>query len=121
MERRDKPGSHPVKRTVTLIRSEPGKTVQAMEVRDLQRFRKTSDDNSGPQNAKKVTASQQNIPAALLRASKYQSDSKEQQKKEEAVAKWLGCPGLPATTVEDEDLVLMMETVDREADRSREN
>ncbi|KAL7877760.1 hypothetical protein SRHO_G00044030 [Serrasalmus rhombeus] len=77
------------------------------------KLQKTSVDNSGPQNAKKVTASQQNISAALLSASKYKSDTKEQQTKEEAIAKWIGCTGLPVTTAEDEDFVLMMETVDR--------
>lgn len=45
--------------------------------------------------------------------SKYKTDSKEQQTKEEAIAKWIGHTGLPVTTIEDEDFVLMMETVDR--------
>ena len=50
---------------------------------------------------------------AILSASKYKLDSKEQQTKEEAIAKWIGCTGLPVTTVEDEDFVLMMETMDK--------
>lgn len=32
--------------------------------------------------------------------------------KEEAIAKWIGCTGLPVTTVEDEDFVLMMKRID---------
>lgn len=57
--------------------------------------------------------SQQNISVAILSASKYKPDSKEQQTKEEAIAKWIGCTGLPVTTVEDEDFILMMETMDK--------
>ena len=40
-------------------------------------------------------------------------DSKEQVAKENAIAAWIGRTGLPATTVEDEAFILMMETFDR--------
>ncbi|XP_063734729.1 zinc finger BED domain-containing protein 4-like isoform X1 [Eleginops maclovinus] len=40
-------------------------------------------------------------------------ESKEQQTKEQAIARWIGRTGLPLTTIEDEDFVQMMEIVDR--------
>lgn len=54
--------------------------------------------------------SQQNISAAILSVSKYKPDSKEQQTKEEAVAKWIG---YTVITVKDEDFILMMEAIDK--------
>lgn len=39
-------------------------------------------------------------------------DSKEQVVKENAIAAWIGRTGLPATTVENEDFILMLETFD---------
>lgn len=60
-----------------------------------------------------MSHSQQNITAAIFSFSKYKLDSKEQQTKVEAIAKWIGCTGLPVTTVEDEDFILMMETIDK--------
>ena len=43
---------------------------------------------------------------------KYKADSAEQQSKEEAIAQWIGRTGLPARSVEDEDFVQMMQTID---------
>ncbi len=71
----------------------------------------TSDNKDGPLSANKASAFQQNISTAHLSASKYKSDSKEQQTKEEAITKWIGCTELPVTMTEDEDFVVMMETV----------
>jgi len=74
----------------------------------------SSDEKDGPSSVNKPSAlQQQNIATALLKASKYKDDSKEQQTGEEAMAKWIGRTGLPVRTVEDEDFVLMMETIDR--------
>ncbi|XP_053549013.1 E3 SUMO-protein ligase ZBED1-like [Bombina bombina] len=72
------------------------------------KIQKTSND--GPSQA---SAPQQNIYTALVSASKYKIDSKEQQAREDAIAKWIGRTGLPVRTIEDEDFVNMMATVDR--------
>ncbi|XP_041837640.1 E3 SUMO-protein ligase ZBED1-like [Melanotaenia boesemani] len=77
------------------------------------KLQKTPGDPSGPPGAKKAKDTQQNISAVLQSVSKYNSDSKEQVSIEKAIAKWIGCTGLPVTTVEDEDFILMMETVDK--------
>ncbi|XP_057691466.1 zinc finger BED domain-containing protein 4-like [Corythoichthys intestinalis] len=56
------------------------------------------------------------IPTAFQHfptVSKYKSDSFEQRAKENALALWIGRTGLPASTVEDEDFILMMETIDK--------
>ena len=53
------------------------------------------------------------IPASLQSASKYKKDSKEQQTKEEAIAQWIGRTGLPVRTIEDEDFVSMIDTLDK--------
>ena len=44
---------------------------------------------------------------------KYKADSAEQQSKEEAIAQWIGHTGLPTRSVEDEDFVKMMLTIDK--------
>lgn len=81
-------------------------------------IQKTSDDkvDHGPSGNKANAASatqQQAISTAFLSSSKYKTESKEQQTKEQAIARWVGCTGLPLTTIEDEDFVLMMEIVDK--------
>nr|XP_055062979.1 E3 SUMO-protein ligase ZBED1-like [Misgurnus anguillicaudatus] len=70
-------------------------------------------DEGGAPSAKKAKISHQNIAEALLGTTKYKSNDKEQQVKEEAIAKWIGRSGLPLTTVEDEDFILMIETFDK--------
>lgn len=72
-----------------------------------------SPDEGGEPSAKKAKISNQNIAEALLGTTKYKSNAREQQVKEEAIAKWIGRSGLPLTTVEDEDFILMIETFDK--------
>jgi hypothetical protein len=45
--------------------------------------------------------------------SKYKTDSLEQSVKEKAIAQWIARTGLPVRTIEDEDFVLMMKTIDK--------
>ncbi|PIO35728.1 hypothetical protein AB205_0065830 [Aquarana catesbeiana] len=75
------------------------------------KIQKTSND--GPSQASGSAQPQQSICTALLAASKYKVDSKEQHAREEVIARWIGCTGLSVRTFEDEDFVGMMETVDR--------
>lgn len=49
----------------------------------------------------------------LSLVSKYHPDAKEQLTKERDLVLWIGHNGLQARTVEDRDLVKMMEVVDR--------
>lgn len=75
--------------------------------------------NSGTPGAKKMKMSYQRISPAPLSASKYKSDSKEQQIKDEALAKRNVCMGLRVAADDlqspaDEDFDFMMETMDRE-------
>lgn len=44
---------------------------------------------------------------------KYNTDSREQQKSEEAIAKWIARTGLPLRTVEDEEFVQMVKVLDK--------
>lgn len=74
-------------------------------------LKKTSNSNN-ELGTKKVKETQPVISAAFVSSSKYKRDS-EEQIKEEVTAKWIGHTGLPITTVEDEDFVLMMEAADR--------
>ena len=53
------------------------------------------------------------IQAFFSSTVKYKADSAEQQSKEEAIAQWIGRTGLPARSVEDEDFVQMMLTIDK--------
>ena len=62
----------------------------------------------GPKNR-----AQSSIAAAFAAGSKYRSDSPEQRAKEQAIALWIGRTGLPACTVEDEDVILMIEAFDK--------
>lgn len=62
---------------------------------------------------KKGKTSHQNDEDALVRMTKYKSDAEEQQIKEEAITKWIGCIGFPITTVEYKDFVLMRENIDK--------
>ncbi|KAK0140286.1 hypothetical protein N1851_022728 [Merluccius polli] len=76
-------------------------------------IQKTSNDKDdhGPSGNKVSAASatqQQAISTAFLSSSKYKTESKEQQTKEQAIARWIGRIGLPLTTIEDEDFVQMM-------------
>uniref|UniRef100_A0A8C6P0M1 Uncharacterized protein n=1 Tax=Nothobranchius furzeri TaxID=105023 RepID=A0A8C6P0M1_NOTFU len=75
-------------------------------------LQKTIADGGQPAT-KKAKMSNQNIEDAFTSTTKYKSDAKEQQIKEEAIATWIGCTGLPVTTVEDEDFILMMESLDK--------
>ncbi|RVE70187.1 hypothetical protein OJAV_G00062090 [Oryzias javanicus] len=77
------------------------------------KLQKPLEDDSGPPATKKAKATQQSITTAFQSVLKYKSDSKEQLSKEEAIAKWIGSTGLPITTIEDEDFVHMMETIDK--------
>ncbi|XP_028298344.1 zinc finger BED domain-containing protein 4-like [Gouania willdenowi] len=82
------------------------------------KIQKKSDykDDHGPSGNKASAASetqQQTISTAFQSSSKYKTESKEQHTKEQAIARWIGRTGLPVTTIEDEDFVLMMEIVDR--------
>ena len=70
---------------------------------------KTSSDKDGPLSANKAGASSFPVFPSV---SKYKSDSKEQHTKEEGIAKWIGRTGLLVTTTEDQDFVLMRETVE---------
>lgn len=45
--------------------------------------------------------------------SKYKADSPEQISKEKMIAQWIGRSGLPARTVEDDDFILMIESIDK--------
>ncbi|XP_029959965.1 zinc finger BED domain-containing protein 4-like isoform X2 [Salarias fasciatus] len=72
-----------------------------------------STDEGGEPSVKKAKILHQDIAKALLSTVKYKSDAKEQQIKEDAIAKWIGRTGLPVTTVEDEDFILMIETFDK--------
>ena len=45
--------------------------------------------------------------------SKYKTDSLELSVKEKAIAQWIARTGLPVRTIEDEDFVLMMKTIDK--------
>lgn len=45
--------------------------------------------------------------------SKYKADSPEQISKEKMIAHWIGRSGLPARTVEDDDFILMIESIDK--------
>ncbi|CAL9689972.1 unnamed protein product [Knipowitschia caucasica] len=72
-----------------------------------------STDEGGQPSAKRAKASHQKLAEAILSTTKYKSDAKDQQIKEEAIAKWIGRTGLPVTTVEDEDFILLMETFDK--------
>uniref|UniRef100_A0A1A8RHQ3 Si:dkey-13n23.3 n=1 Tax=Nothobranchius rachovii TaxID=451742 RepID=A0A1A8RHQ3_9TELE len=74
-------------------------------------LQKTIADGGQPAT-KKAKMSNQNIEDAFTSTTKYKSDAKEQQIKEEAIATWFGCTGLPVTTV-DEDFILMMESLDK--------
>lgn len=60
-----------------------------------------------------MKASHQGNSPARLSASKYKSGSKEQEIKDEAIAKRNDCMGLRVSAVEDEDFNLMMETLDK--------
>ena len=51
----------------------------------------------------------QSIQSAFAAGSKYDMDSKEQRVKEQALALWIGHTGLPASTIEDEDFINMMQ------------
>ncbi|XP_070409744.1 uncharacterized protein [Nothobranchius furzeri] len=75
-------------------------------------LQKTIADGGQPAT-KKAKMSNQNIEDAFTSTTKYKSDAKDQQIKEEAIATWIGCTGLPVTTVEDEDFILMMESLDK--------
>nr|XP_054594295.1 uncharacterized protein LOC129161839 [Nothobranchius furzeri] len=75
-------------------------------------LQKTIADGGQPAT-KMAKMSNQNIEDAFTSTTKYKSDAKEQQMKEEAIATWIGCTGLPVTTVEDEDFILMMESLDK--------
>lgn len=68
---------------------------------------------SGNKASAASATQQQAISTAFLSFLKYKTESKEQQTKEQAIARWIGRTGLPLTTIEDEDFVLMMEIVDR--------
>lgn len=72
-------------------------------------------DDHGPGGNKASDATsttQQQAISDFLRSSKYKTESKEQQTKEQAIARWIGRTGLPLTTIEDEDFVLMMGMID---------
>ena len=56
---------------------------------------------------------QLSIPAVFSSISKYKTDSLEQSVKEKAIAQWIARTGLPVRTIEDEDFVLMMKTIDK--------
>lgn len=45
--------------------------------------------------------------------SKYKADLPEQISKEKMIAHWIGRSGLPARTVEDDDFILMIESIDK--------
>ena len=55
---------------------------------------------------------QLSITAVFTSISKYKTDSLEQSVKEKAIAQWIARTGLPVRTIEDEDFVLMMKTID---------
>lgn len=55
----------------------------------------------------------QSILAAFAAGSKYGMDSKEQHVKEQALGLWLGKTGLPASKIEDEDFIIMMQAFDK--------
>ncbi|XP_056323703.1 zinc finger BED domain-containing protein 4-like [Danio aesculapii] len=78
------------------------------------KIQKMSDDHGpGGNKASDATSpTQQQAISDFLRSSKYKTESKEQQTKEQAIARWIGRTGLPLTTIEDEDFVLMMGMVD---------
>ncbi|XP_061573408.1 uncharacterized protein LOC133438847 isoform X1 [Cololabis saira] len=78
------------------------------------KIQKTSDDKEdhGPSGNKASSTQQQANSSAFLTSLKYKSESKEQQIKEQAIARWIGRTGLPLATIEDEDFVQMMEIVD---------
>lgn len=50
---------------------------------------------------------------AFSSVSKYKADSPEQISKEKMIAHWIGRSGLPARTVEDDDFILMIESIDK--------
>ena len=71
-------------------------------------IQKTSNDQDdhGPRGNKASAASatqQQAISTAFLSSSKYKTELKDQQTKEQALDRWIRRTGLPLTTTEDKD------------------
>ena len=56
----------------------------------------------------------QSVISAFTAGSKYDINSKEQQKKEQALALWIARKALPASTAEDEDFQIMMQAFDKD-------
>lgn len=65
------------------------------------------------QQGAKTEKTQSTIPVAFVSESKYRADSPEQMSKEKMIAQWIGRSGLPARTVEDDDFILMIESIDK--------
>lgn len=62
---------------------------------------------------KRGAKTQSTIPVAFSSVSKYKADLPEQISKEKMIANWIGRSGLPARTVEDDDFILMIESIDK--------
>jgi hypothetical protein len=56
---------------------------------------------------------QTSLEKSFAAATKYDENDREQLRKEMAIALWIGRTGLPASIVEDEEFILMIEKFDK--------
>lgn len=70
--------------------------------------------SSGGKNCSEaVRKKQATILESFSSETKYNNVAKEQCIREEAIAKWIACSGLPSRTVEDEDFCAMIQIFDK--------